>query len=87
MSRRATPQNAAMYLDELEREGYIGGYEQIDRQGAVAWKVQVPGTRRQRHYGVMWDDIVLSTREVYAFVEGAWAGRRAVRNTRVGAEP
>jgi hypothetical protein len=61
----------------------VGGYRELP---GGKWLVQVPATRYAAYHGDEWGEIVLSTREVLAFAEGIWAGRRINPVHRAGAE-
>jgi hypothetical protein len=80
--RRASAQEASWYLDAARAMGWIQGYERLDDG---RWLIEVPGTRRE-----VYNDpdargaIALTSREVYAFVEGCWAGSGTNPTTRAG---
>ena len=65
-----------MKLQFLKSSGLIGDFERVDTPSRVRWRIEVRPTRLQAFrnegsFGV----IVLSTREVAAFVEGVWVGQ------------
>jgi hypothetical protein len=81
MAKRATRTDAWVYLSTAKDAGDIGGYREL---GGGKWLVQVPATRYAAFHGAKWGEIVLSTREVLAFAEGRWAGRRINPTNRAG---
>jgi hypothetical protein len=85
---RATASSAENYLGWALAAGHIFGYGRLDgeRGERVRWRIEVQPTRYAAHHdpdarGV----IVLTTREVMAFVEGLWAATKTQPTTRAGA--
>jgi hypothetical protein len=83
MSPRANRLDAHVYLTIARDAGDIGGFEEV----GTRWLIKVPATRYAAFHGADWGEIVLTTREVLAFAEGRWAGRRINPVNRAGAGP
>jgi hypothetical protein len=79
---RASRTDAHIHLSVALDAGDIGGFEEF----GTRWLIKVPATRYAAHHGEQWGEIVLTTREVLAFAEGRWAGRRINPVNRAGAD-
>lgn len=92
MAARATQEWARIYLRWAEDRGWISGFKRKDGR----WLIEVPGTRMEA-YEVSGDGdypfvppseihntIALRNREVYAFIEGCWAGAQVNPVNRAG---
>lgn len=89
MAERASKTSALNYLDNARAHGYIFAYERLEPskpKEPVRWRIETQPTR----YAAFNDPdatgvIVLTTREVMAFIEGVWAATRTKPVTRAGA--
>lgn len=85
MSTRAHHSEADAYLRWAINENYIQGYERLENMGRVRWKIETIPTRYNTFHKVMDSEpIVLTTREVMAFIEGLWAGAKIHPTRRAG---
>jgi hypothetical protein len=85
MSAHASPTDAHNYLDFCKASGYIQGFEKVQEPGKTLWKIQVWPTRYNTYHKLMdYETIVLTTREVMAFIEGVWAAAKIHPTTRAG---
>ena len=77
MPSHASPSDARNYLDFAKTAGYIHDFEQIDNTGRILWKIETIPTRYNTYHALMDSEaIVLTTKEVHAFIEGVWAGAK-----------
>jgi hypothetical protein len=84
---RASHSQARDYLDWAQAAGHIKGYERIEfpTGNRTGWKIKVLPTRYDTYHKTMDNDvIVLTSREVMAFIEGVWAGAGIHPTTRAG---
>lgn len=87
---KASPQRAEAGLSGAKGRGWITDYRRIDielggGQTRIGWRIEAEPTRYEHHFdpaarGV----IVLSSREVFAFLEGCFAGAHVQPNRRAG---
>lgn len=81
-AQRASPQEARMYLSAAKDAGWIKDFQRLNDG---RWKIIVTPTHYDHYHdkdatGV----IALKTREVYAFIEGCWAGSQTNPTHRAG---
>jgi hypothetical protein len=77
MAEHASPTDARNYLDFATASGYIQGFEKIEQPGKTLWKIKTLPTRYNTYHKLMdYESIVLTTREVMAFIEGVWAAAK-----------
>ena len=85
MAQRASHSEADNYLGFAKAAGYIHDYERLENTGRVMWKIETIPTRYNTYHKVMDSEpIVLTTREVMAFIEGVWAGAKIHPTRRAG---
>jgi hypothetical protein len=80
----ASRTSAHNYLMWAKTEGYIRDFKQIHSQKGLRWVIDVPPTRYNAYNNIEQGQIVLSTREVMAFMEGLWTGAKINPVSRAG---
>jgi hypothetical protein len=82
-----SPNMAHNSLSHAKSEGIISDFIRSDQPGRVFWVIDVPGTHYAEHFeSGSKGQIVLTTREVMAFIEGTWAALKINPVNRAGAE-
>jgi hypothetical protein len=85
-SNRANPSDIEGTLWWYKREGHIQDFEKVKVGGSLRWKVTVQKTRYQNyhHPDAPHPTILLTSREMLAFIEGLWVGMGHEPTTRAG---
>jgi len=82
---KVSPSDAYSYLSLAQRDGVINKFERIRHKGRVYFAVEVPSTHYDHYHGIEWVELVFTSREVCAFIEGVWAAQGKHPVSRAGA--
>ena len=86
MSVHVSPSDVYNYLYFAKGRGFINSYERLKIKNRVMWKIETISTRYDKHHGIEWATIVLTSREACAFIEGTYAASKVNPTTRAGAD-